>query len=206
MAQRGSGGGHSGARDYTAALLLELLADILRRVPETDRRVSSRCEMRGKLLFSKSTRCVLTLHPPPSLTCFPALCSLLPERFAVERVHCICGTIPLSYHISKVHRASCGIHLCRLRHVPLVSRRFREACRDPSLWPELRVRHGAFSTEARWWSFLLWMAVRGSGLQTLVFGAMEVWPVTVARDHVTFVHVACLWTCNSWLPASHSTR
>ena len=61
-------------------------------------------------------------------------------------------------------------------HVPLVSRRFSEACRDPSLWPELRVLHAAFSTEARWRSFLRWLAARGSGLRTLVFIKWEVWP------------------------------
>ena len=53
---------------------------------------------------------------------------------------------------------------CRLRHVPLVSRRFCEACRDPSVWPELRVLHSAFLTEARWQSFLHWLAERASGL------------------------------------------
>ena len=43
------------------------------------------------------------------------------------------------------------------------------ACRDPSLWPELRVLNASFRTEARWMSFLLWLAVRASGLRTLVF-------------------------------------
>jgi hypothetical protein len=62
---------------------------------------------------------------------------------------------------------------CRLRHVPLVSRYFSEACRDPSLWPELRVLHAAFLTEARWQSFLRWLAVRASGLHTLVFGSIN---------------------------------
>ena len=60
----------------------------------------------------------------------------------------------------------------RLRSVPLVSRRFSEACRDPSLWPELylpHVHHAAFSTEARWRSFLRWLAARGSGLRTRDF-------------------------------------
>ena len=78
----------------------------------------------------------------------------------------------------RARRASCGVRLCRLRHVPLVSRRFSEACRDPSLWPELRVMHAAFSTEARWRSFLRWLAARGSGLQTLAFGRVgrQVWP------------------------------
>ena len=72
-------------------------------------------------------------------------------------------------------QASCDVlHLCRLRHVPLVSRRFSEACRDPSLWPELRVLHAAFSTEARWRSFLRWLAARDSGLQTLAFGDEQV--------------------------------
>ena len=79
-------------------------------------------------------------------------------------------------------QASCGVRQCRLRHVPLVSRRFSEACRDPSLWPDLRVRHHQFSTEARWRSFLRWLAARGSGLQTLAFGgAWQVWPLKLLR-------------------------
>ena len=68
--------------------------------------------------------------------------------------------------------------------MPLVSRRFSEACRDPSLWPELRVLHAAFSTEARWRSFLRWLAARGSGLQTLAFGDERVRPVPLL-----------LWSC-----------
>ena len=63
--------------------------------------------------------------------------------------------------------------------MPLVSRRFSEACRDPSLWPELRVLHASFLTEARWRSFLRWLAVRGSGLQTLTFGKDEVGPLPI---------------------------
>ena len=81
----------------------------------------------------------------------------------------------------QAHRASCGVNLCRLRHVPLVSRRFSEACRDPSLWPELRVLHAAFSTEARWRSFLRWLAARGSRLQTFALGNEQVCPVTVSQ-------------------------
>ena len=63
----------------------------------------------------------------------------------------------------------CG-SVCRLRHVPLVSRRFSEACRDPSLWSELHVLQSAFRTEARWRSFLRWLSVRARGLQKLVVG------------------------------------
>ena len=55
---------------------------------------------------------------------------------------------------------------CRLRHVPLVSRLFSEACRDPCLWPELSVLHHQFSTEACWRSFLRWLAFRAPGLQS----------------------------------------
>ena len=63
-----------------------------------------------------------------------------------------------------------------MRHVPLVSRCFSEACRDPNLWPELRVpRAYSFRTEARWQSFLRWLAVRASGLHTLVFGRNNNW-------------------------------
>ena len=91
-------------------------------------------------------------------------------------------TISLSYTCGKPIEPAVGVHLCRLRHVPLVSRRFSEACRDPSLWPQLHVLHGAFSTEARWRSFLRWLAARGSGLRALTFGKwQEVWPVTVSR-------------------------
>ena len=58
---------------------------------------------------------------------------------------------------------------CRLRHVALVSRRFCEACRDPSLWSELRLQYSYFQTEARWRSFLRWLAARAPWLQKLVF-------------------------------------
>ena len=58
----------------------------------------------------------------------------------------------------------------RLRHVPLVSRRFSEACRDPALWPELHVPQEKLSTEARWQSFLRWLALRAPGLHTFLFG------------------------------------
>lgn len=60
----------------------------------------------------------------------------------------------------------------RLRHVPLVSRRFSEACRDPSTWPELHVLNvcGQFPSEAHWQSFMRWLAVRAPGLCALVFG------------------------------------
>ena len=57
----------------------------------------------------------------------------------------------------------------RLRHVPLVSRRFRDASRDPAAWPELTVSHAAFPTRARWMSFLRWLATMGSGLHSLHF-------------------------------------
>ena len=53
--------------------------------------------------------------------------------------------------------------------MPLVSRAFAEACRDPALWPDLHVRHGAFRTDALWRGFLRWLSVRGSGLQALNF-------------------------------------
>ena len=71
-----------------------------------------------------------------------------------------------SNHISLT---GCG-STCRLRHVPLASLRFSEACRDPSLWPELCVLRASFRTEARWQSFLRWLVVRASGLHTLVVG------------------------------------
>ena len=68
----------------------------------------------------------------------------------------------------------CG-SACRLCHVPLVSRRFSEACRDPNMWPDLHVLHASFGTEAGWQSFLRWLAVRASGLHTLVFGHDNCW-------------------------------
>jgi hypothetical protein len=63
---------------------------------------------------------------------------------------------------------------CRLRHVPLVSRRLSEACRDPSGWPAVRVVHSCFRTEARWRSFLRWLAVRASGLESFSLGNGQV--------------------------------
>ena len=60
---------------------------------------------------------------------------------------------------------------CRLRHVPLVSRFFSEACRDPNLWPDVRVWQANFSTEVLWRSFLRWLDVRASGLQTFACAA-----------------------------------
>ena len=57
--------------------------------------------------------------------------------------------------------------------MPLVSRRFSEACRDPTLWRELRVLHRQFRTEARWQSFLRWLAVRASWLQTFMLNDDE---------------------------------
>ena len=53
--------------------------------------------------------------------------------------------------------------------MPLVSRRFRDASRDPSLWPALTVSHNWFMIRARWMSFLRWLAAKGFGLQSLVF-------------------------------------
>ena len=52
--------------------------------------------------------------------------------------------------------------------MPLVSRAFSEACRDPCTWPELSLTYSDLSTEAHWLSILRWLAVRASGLQTLV--------------------------------------
>lgn len=53
--------------------------------------------------------------------------------------------------------------------MPLVSRRFWAASRDPSAWPELTLVHTAFSTEERWMSALIWLALRGHGLRTFTF-------------------------------------
>ena len=52
--------------------------------------------------------------------------------------------------------------------MPLVNKVFARACEDPSVWPELRVLHCHFRTEARWRSFLRWLAARGSRLQSFV--------------------------------------
>ena len=57
----------------------------------------------------------------------------------------------------------------------LVSRGFREICRDPALWAELNVRrHYSFWTEPLWQSFLRWLAACGSGLQKLDFNCSGV--------------------------------
>ena len=62
----------------------------------------------------------------------------------------------------------------RLRHMPLVCRRFREACRDPGAWPELHLWGCSIPPRAElpgggsWLShFLRWLAVRAPGLQRL---------------------------------------
>lgn len=68
--------------------------------------------------------------------------------------------------------------------MPLASRRFSNACWDPHLWPELHVLHSAFSTEARWQSFLRWLAVRAPRLQTF---EVSDGGVQVCHSH-TFVH------------------
>ena len=85
-----------------------------------------------------------------------------------------------------INITGCG-SACGLRHVPLVSRRFSEACHDPSLWPDLCVLHASFRTEARWQSFLRWLAVRASGLHTLVFGRESYW----VRSLVLPPHIQC---------------
>ena len=54
--------------------------------------------------------------------------------------------------------------------MPLVGRRFSEACRDPFAWPELHVLYKSLPTKVRALSFLSWLAVRAPGLQMLVFG------------------------------------
>ena len=77
--------------------------------------------------------------------------------------------------------------LCRLCHVPLVSRRLRKACRDPCLWPELRVLLASFRTEARWRSFLGWLTVRSPGLQTFVFSEEVEW-VTPSPPSEIWLH------------------
>ena len=55
--------------------------------------------------------------------------------------------------------------------MPLVSRYFREVCRDPCLLPtELRIFDRDFWSEARWRSFLRWLAARASALRTFQYG------------------------------------
>ena len=52
--------------------------------------------------------------------------------------------------------------------MPRVSRRFHEACRDPTLWPQLDVVHSQFWTDALWQSFLRWLATVASGLHSFL--------------------------------------
>ena len=54
--------------------------------------------------------------------------------------------------------------------MPLVSRRFSEACREPALWPELHVLLAQLWSHRRQRSFLRWLAPRAPGLRTLVIG------------------------------------
>lgn len=83
----------------------------------------------------------------------------------------------------------------RLRNVPLTSRRFREACRDPTAWPELHILRRCFGRKARWLSFQRWLAVRASGLQKLVLG-----------DHqVTLSSLLMSPEANMYLPSLRST-
>lgn len=63
---------------------------------------------------------------------------------------------------------------CRLHNVPLVCRRFRDACRDPNAWPELHALRVQPLSEARCENFLRWLAVRVSKLQTIVIGDVQV--------------------------------
>lgn len=68
----------------------------------------------------------------------------------------------------RANQTSCILYY-RIRHVPLVSHKFNEACQDPFLWSELHVKRADFPTEARWQSFLLWLAARAPRLRSLVF-------------------------------------
>ena len=58
------------------------------------------------------------------------------------------------------------IPTCRLRHVSLVCRRFREACQEPTTWSDLHLAWEYFTTQAGWQHFLHWLAVRGSKLHS----------------------------------------
>lgn len=52
-------------------------------------------------------------------------------------------------------------------------RRVAETCRDPTLWPELRLLHSQFLTEVRWQGFLRWLSIPAPGLQLLVLGGRQ---------------------------------
>ena len=54
----------------------------------------------------------------------------------------------------------------RLRHLPLVDRRSRDACQSSSMWPELHVLNSTILVTDRWQSFVRWLAIRGSMLHT----------------------------------------
>ena len=54
----------------------------------------------------------------------------------------------------------------RLRHLPLVDRRSRDACQSSSMWPELHMLHTTILGDDEWHSFVRWLAIRGSKLHT----------------------------------------
>lgn len=53
--------------------------------------------------------------------------------------------------------------------MPLVSRRFREACRDPSLWRVLQLTHMNVLTKERWTGMLHWLTGHASRLGSIQF-------------------------------------
>ena len=96
----------------------------------------------------------------------------------------------------------------------LGSRRLRDACRDPSSWPELGLQCAAFWREARWQHFMCWLGTRASGLQTLDYGRAAVDSSSSGLDpgrgrsawpEMSVVH-AC-WSYLRWLlqqPSVHA--
>ena len=75
--------------------------------------------------------------------------------------------------------------------MPLVSLRMSQACRDPALWPILRVWCAEFWMEAAWSSFLRWLVPRAPGLQTLQFNDYDVCAQPPAEVPAIGVSDAC---------------
>ena len=88
-------------------------------------------------------------------------------------------------------------HACRMRHVPLVCRRFAEACRDPSAWPELHIPEPAWVEEQRWQGFLRWLPARAPGLQTLVSDRDWVRPFPSVACELHWLLALALFCCPS---------
>lgn len=131
------------ARNHLGHLGPDLWSKILRHVPQEERRV---------LIPVLSHMLISTLPPSPPTA-----------LLWTHPIHIRRGQLAAGYF-------SGSSSACRLRNVPLVSRLFGEACRDPSLWSHLHLLHLMCFTEASWHSVLRWLALRASMLQSLTIG------------------------------------